>query len=251
MRRRGLSLGFLVLALGSWETSVRLGWVNPQLLVPPSTVATTFWNDLASGQLWLHARASAVEFAAGYLIAIAIAVPLGVLIGASPRLEWALNPYVLGMYATPSQAWLPLLIIALGIGAAPKIVLIVLFTMFVVVLNTAAAVKGINPTLVKVGHSFGVSRWAMFTKIVLPAASPLIVAGLRLGVGRAVVGVFLAEMVGASEGLGFYILRSGTEFRIDRVFVGVAILVVVSVALTELMRTVEERLAPWRQRTQI
>ncbi len=251
LRRRVLSTIFLVVILGAWEGSVRLGLVNPQLLVPPSGIASTFWTDLAAGRLWMHARASAVELAAGYLIAVAIAVPLGLLIGGHPRLEWALNPYVLGMYATPSQAWLPLLIIALGIGAAPKIVLVVLFTLFVVVLNTASAVKGVNPTLIKVGRSFGISSRAMFLKIVLPAASPLIVTGLRLGVGRAVIGVFLAEMVGANEGIGFYIMRSGTEFRIDRVFVGVLILVAISVALTELMRTIEERVTPWRQRTQI
>jgi NitT/TauT family transport system permease protein len=155
------------------------------------------------------------------------------------------------MYATPSQAWLPLLIIVLGIGFAPKIVLVALFVFFVVVLNTISAVKNVNPTLLKVGRSFSASRSAIFTKIVLPAASPLIVTGLRLGVGRAVIGVFLAEMVGADQGLGFYILRSGTEFRVDRVFVGVLVLVVASVALTEAMRIVEQRLTPWRPRTRI
>ncbi len=250
-RRRVLSIAFFVAFVSLWEASVRLGWVNPQLLVPPSGIAATFWTDLTSGRLILAAKASAVEFAAGYVLAVVLAVPLGLLLGASRRLEWALNPYILGMYATPSQAWLPLLIIALGIGFAPKIVLVALFVFFVVVLNTTSAVKNVNPTLITVGRSFSASRWAIFTKIVLPAASPLIVTGLRLGVGRAVIGVFLAEMVGADQGIGFYILRSGTEFRVDRVFVGVLILVAASVALTELMRVVEQRLTPWRQRTQL
>lgn len=250
-RRRSFSLAFLVVLLGVWELAVRASWVNPELLVPPSRIALTLWEDLLSGRLWGDFRTSAVEFAAGYLIAVAIAVPFGLVIGSSRRFEWAVNPYVLGMYATPAQAWLPFLILALGIGAAPKVVLIVLFSMFVIVLNTAAAVKSVDPVLVKVGRSFGASRIAVFRKIVLPAASPLIVAGLRLAVGRAVIGVFLAEMVGANDGIGFYIMRSGTEFRIDRVFVGVFILVVFSVALTELIRKLEEHLTPWRQRTHL
>jgi len=251
MRRRALSLAFLALILGIWELSVGMRWVNPELLVPPSMIAATLWGDLASGRLWEDARTSALEFTAGYLIAIAVAVPLGLLIGANRRLGLALNPYVLGMYATPAQAWLPLLILALGIGAAPKIVLIVLFTVFVIILNTAAAVQAVEPVLIKVGRSFGASRWAVFRKIVLPAASPLIVTGFRLAVGRAVIGVFLAEMVGAEAGLGFYIMRSGTEFRVDRVLVGVLILVVASVALTELIRKMEAHLTPWRQRTRV
>ena len=250
-RRRILAVASFVLFVGFWEAPVRFGWVNPQLLVAPSGIAATFWTDLTTGRLIQNAEASAVEFAAGYALAVAVAVPLGLVLGASRRLEWALNPYLLGMYATPSQAWLPLLIIALGIGFAPKIVLVALFVFFVVVLNTISAVKNVNPTLIKVGRSFSASRWDIFTKIVLPAASPLIVTGLRLGVGRAVIGVFLAEMVGADQGLGFYILRAGTEFRVDRVFVGVIVLVVASVVLTEGMRLVEQRLTPWRPRTRI
>ena len=242
---------FLVVLLGVWELAVRSGAVNPDLLAPPSRIGATLWEDLASGRLLDDARVSGLEFVVGYLPAVVIAVPLGLVMGASRRLEWALNPYVLGMYATPAQAWLPLLILALGIGAAPKIALIVLFTLFVILINTASAVRNVDPVLIKVGRSFGASRLAIFVKIVLPAASPLIVAGLRLAVGRAVIGVFLAEMVGASAGLGFYIMRSGTEFRVDRVFVGVLVLVVVSVALTELIRKLEEILTPWRQRTRI
>ncbi len=250
-RRRLLFAASLVVFLGGWEGAVRLGWVNPQLLVAPSGIVATFWADLAAGRLWTHMRVSAIEFGAGYLLAALLAVPLGLLLGASRRLEWALNPYVIGMYATPSQAWLPLLIIMLGIGAAPKIALIVLFAVFVMLLNTVAAVRNVDPTLIKIGRSFGASRWDMFTKVVLPAASPLIVTGLRLGVGRATIGVFLAEMVGATEGIGYYIMRSGTEFRVDRVFVGVLILVAVSVACTEAIRLVELRMTPWRQRTQL
>jgi ABC-type nitrate/sulfonate/bicarbonate transport system permease component len=249
--RRLAALGFLVAVLTVWEVAIRSGVIDERLLVPPSGVAATFWTDITEGRLLTHIQSSGTVFLAGYLIAVSLAVPLGLLMGASRRLEVVLNPYVLGMYATPSQAFFPLIIIVLGIGFLPRLVLVILFVFFIVVLSTTAAVKTVDPTLLKVGRAFGASRLAMFRKVILPAASPLIVAGLRLGVGRAAIGIFLGELVGATQGVGFYILRAGTEFRVDRVLVGVLILVVATVALTELIRLVEQRLTPWRQRTQL
>jgi ABC-type nitrate/sulfonate/bicarbonate transport system permease component len=251
MRRRLLALAVLAVVLVVWEGVIRFGLVDERLLAGPSGVASTFWTDLTEGRLLTDMQSSGSVFLLGYLIAVCLAVPLGLIMGASRRIELALNPYVLGMYATPSQAFFPLMIIALGIGFVPRLVLVVLFVFFIVVLSTASAVKTVDPTLVKVGRAFGTSRLGMFTKIVLPAASPLIVAGLRLGVGRAAIGIFLGELVGATQGVGFYILRAGTEVRVDRVLVGVLILVVATVFLTELIRLVEQRLTPWRQRTQL
>lgn len=250
-RRRILAVVVFALVLIVWEGVIQIGLVDRRLLAGPSDVARTFWTDLTEGRLIADMLSSGGVFLLGYVIAVALALPLGLLMGASRRLELALNPYVLGMYATPSQAFFPLMIIALGIGFVPRLVLVILFVFFIVVLSTAAAVKTVDPTLLKVGRAFGTSRVGMFTKIVLPAASPLIVAGLRLGVGRAAIGIFLGELVGATQGIGFYILRAGTELRVDRVLVGVLILVIATVSLTELMRLAEERLTPWRQRTRL
>jgi NitT/TauT family transport system permease protein len=231
-------------AAGSW-------WADPKLLPPPSTVLATLWTDFRHGSLLNDLRVSGIEFICGFTLGCTFGVLLGWLMSTNRKVKLALTPYVLGMYATPAQAFLPLLIIALGIGYAPKITLIALFTLFVVTLNTAAGINNVNPALLKVGRSFGCSRTQMFRSVILPAAMPLVVAGCRLGVGRAVSGVFLAEWMGASSGVGFYIIRSGIEFRVDRVFAGVLILTVFAVLITELISAVEDRLTPWRQRTKI
>ena len=243
-------LVFLILVT-TWETVVRTGLVEQRLLAPPSAVATTFWIALTEGPLLSHIASSGQIFLVGYVIAVILAVPVGLLMGMSRRLDLILNPFVLGMYATPSQAFFPLIIIALGIGFMPRLLLVVLFVFFIVVISTRSAVATVDPTYVKVGRSFGAPRHAMFTKILLPAALPLIVAGLRLGVGRAAVGIFIGEMVGASEGIGYYILRAGTAYRIDELLVGVLVIVIATIALTELLRDVERRMSPWRQRTEL
>jgi NitT/TauT family transport system permease protein len=240
-----------IILIAVWESAVRFGLVEERLLAPPSAVATTFWTALTDGPLLSHMMSSGQIFVVGYVIAVILAIPLGLLMGVSRRIDLILNPFVLGMYATPSQAFFPLIIIALGIGFLPRLLLVVLFVFFIVVISTKSAVQTVDPNFLKVGRSFGAARGATFLKIILPAALPLIVAGLRLGVGRAAVGIFIGEMVGASEGIGFYILRAGTAYRIDELLVGVTVIVVVTILLTELMRDVEQRMSPWRHRTEL
>jgi NitT/TauT family transport system permease protein len=251
VRRVALSLALFVALVGTWEGLAQAGVVNRTAASSPSQIAATFVSEVRTGRLQRHFAPSAAEFALGFTLAAVTAVPAGLLLGASRRLEWAFNPYILGMYATPSQAWLPLLIVWLGIGLSSKVALVFLFAFFVICLNTISGVKSLDPRLVEVARAFGCTRRQIFTKVALPFALPYIVAGLRLGVGRAVIGVFLAEMFGANEGIGFYILRSGTEYRVDRVFVGVLTLVVASVAVTEALRYVEGRLGAWRTRTRL
>src|SRR5690606_8046283 len=135
---------------------------------------------------------SAVEFALGYALAAGLGVPFGLLLGSYRRLEWAFSPYLIGLYSTPSQVWLPLLIMWMGIGLAPKVALIFLFCFFVISLNTIHGVATVDPVLLKVGRAFRARGWETFAKIVLPATLPFIVTGLRLAVGRGMVGVFLA-----------------------------------------------------------
>lgn len=251
LNRRILSPLVFLVFVGAWEAVIRLGLIEERLLAAPSTVAATFWTALTDGPLLSHMASSGQIFVLGYAIAVLLAVPVGVLMGMSRRLDLALNPFVLGMYATPSQAFFPLIIIVLGIGFLPRLLLVVLFVFFIVVISTRSAVATVDPNFVKVGRSFSTPRAAMFIKIILPAASPLIVAGLRLGVGRAAIGIFIGEMVGASEGIGYYILRAGTAYRIDELLVGVLVMVFATILLTELMRDIERRMAPWRQHTQL
>ncbi len=238
----------LLCFLAIWELLPRLGLISGRLFPPVSEVLMRLLGDLRAGELLPHVRSSATEFAIGYLGASAVGVPLGLLLGSIPVLDVAVSPYILSLYAMPSQAWFPLLIIWFGIGRTSRIILIGFFVLFAVVLNTRAGVRGVDPSLRKVGQVFGATSGETLLKITLPSALPSIVVGLRLGVGRGVIGVFLAELVGTFQGIGFYVFRAGTEFQLDRVFAGLIVLVGLSLVVTEGVRMLEERLQHWRPR---
>lgn len=236
----------LLLFLAAWEALARFGSINPKIFAAPSQVLTVLVQDFASGQMLRHLKASAIEFAWGYALAVATGIPFGLLLGANQTLERALSPYLLAMYSTPSQAWWPLIIMSIGLGLHAQVLLIYLFAFFVIVLNVAAGVRSVDPVLLRVGRCFGATRPEIYRKIVVPSTIPYIVTGLRLGVGRAIIGVFLAEFFGASAGLGFYIVRAGSAFQMNRVFAGVLMLVLISVVLTQGIGILQERLTPWR-----
>jgi len=241
-------LGSLVVVAALWQAIPQTGLVSPRLFPPISVVLGRLAADVRSGELLWHVRSSAAEFAVGYLAAGGLGVPVGLLLGTLPALDAAVSPYILSLYAMPSQAWFPLLIIWFGIGALSRITLIALFVFFAVVLNARAGVRAVDPSLRKVGAVFGATRLEALWKITLPSALPYIVVGLRLGVGRGVIGVFLAELVGTFQGIGYYVFRSGTEFQLDRVFAGLILLVGLSLLVTEAIRLVEDRVAYWRPR---
>lgn len=241
-------LASLVGLLLLWEVLPRLGVVAPRLLPPFSTVLARLVTDTRSGELLWHLRSSATEFGLGYGIAAVLGVPVGLVLGSLPMVDAAMSPYILSLYAMPSQAWFPLLIIWFGIGMLSRVALIGIFVFFAVVLNARAGVRAVDPSLRKVGSVFGASDGETLWKITLPSSLPYIVVGLRLGVGRGVIGVFLAELVGTFQGVGYYVFRSGNEFQLDRVFAGLIVLVGFSLLITEGLRLVEDRLAAWTPR---
>lgn len=241
-----LSILSLVVAVIAWETFSLWSGLDRQLVPGPTAVATAFWQDWSSGQLLRHLHTSALEFAWGYSLAAMFGIPVGLFLGSNRYWELFVSPYLLAMYSTPSQAWQPLLIMWFGLTFQSQVLLVFLFTFFVVVINVMSGVKSVDPVYVRLARSYGAGKVATFLKIVIPYTLPFIVSGLRLGVGRAAIGVFLAEFFGSNSGIGFYIVRSGTAFQMDRVFVGVLILILISVLLTEAIRMAEERLTPWR-----
>ncbi len=239
-------LGSVIVVAAVWQVIPILGLVSPRLFPPISVVLGRLVADLRSGELLLHLRSSATEFAVGYSVAAAVGVPVGLLLGMIPALDAALGLYVISIYAMPSQAWFPLLIIWFGVGLTSRVALIGIFVFFAVVLNARAGVRGVDPSLRKVGAVFGATRVETLWKITLPSSLPYLIVGLRLGVGRGVIGVFLAELVGTFQGIGYYVFRSGTEFQLDRVFAGLIVLVGFSLLVTEAIRLVEDRIAYWR-----
>ena len=234
-----------------WEIIAQMG-VFSRLLLPPISAVTTETLELAvSGELWKHVSFSATNFTVGFLIATLAGVPLGLLLGASKKLDIILGPYVWALFSTPREALLPLITVALGFGMASKVFLIFLGAFFVIVINTWAGVKTVEQSLIHAGKVFGANRVSIFSKIVVPYTLPFIVVGLRLGVTRALVVTIIAEMIASSRGMGYVIMRAVDEFNSAKLFSMILILVIVSMTLVTGMRRLEAWVAPWREKSSV
>jgi NitT/TauT family transport system permease protein len=241
-----LGIVAMLLFLAFWEMAVRLGWVNPLFTSSPSQIALTGYEMFADGSIYEHIRVSAYEFFVGYGAAIIIGVPLGILMGWYSRVNAVLDPFVSALYATPRIALLPLIMIWFGIGVMSKIAIVFLGAIFPILVNTITGVRTINADFVKVARSFGANDRQMFLSVALPSSIPLLLTGLRLGLGHALVGIVVGEMYGSTHGLGFLIATSGARFQTDKVMVGIILIASAGVAMAELLRLIEKRFERWR-----
>jgi ABC-type nitrate/sulfonate/bicarbonate transport system permease component len=232
--------------LAFWEAVVQLDLINPLFTSSPSRIAVTGYDLFASGTIYGDLEASGVEFFAGYGLAIAIGVPLGILMGWYSRVNAALDPFVSALYATPRIALLPLLMIWFGIGLMSKISIVFLGAVFPILVNTITGVRTIDADFIKVARSFGSSDRQLFLKVAMPSSVPLLLAGLRLGLGHGLIGIVVGEMFGATQGLGFLISVAGARFQTDKVMVGILIIAVAGMAMTEMLRAIERRFERWR-----
>jgi ABC-type nitrate/sulfonate/bicarbonate transport system permease component len=238
----------MLVFLAFWETSVALDWVNPLFTSAPSRIVRTGYDMFADGSIYPHIEVSGTEFLLGYGAAIVIGVPLGILMGWYGRINAVLDPFVSALYATPRIALLPLLMIWFGIGLMSKVAIVFLGAIFPILVNTITGMRTLNADFVKVARSFGASDRQMFLTVALPSSVPLLLTGLRLGLGHALVGIVVGEMYGATHGLGFLIATSGARFQTDKVMVGIILIASAGVAMTELLRLIERRYEGWRPR---
>jgi len=236
----------MLVFLSFWEASVGLGWVNPLFTSSPSRIVRTAIEMFADGSILVDMQVSGFEFIVGYGAAIIIGVPLGILMGWYSRIDAVLEPFVSALYATPRIALLPLILIWLGIGIASKIAIVFLGAVFPIVVNTVTGVRTVEADFIKVARSFGCNDRQLFWTVVLPASVPMLLAGLRLGLGHALVGIVVGEMYGATKGLGFLIATAGARFQTDQVMVGIILIAGAGVVLTELLRAIERRFERWR-----
>jgi NitT/TauT family transport system permease protein len=229
-----------------WEVLARTVLTNRLVIVPFSTVLSTLWTLGQSGELWKNVYASLTEFLVGFSLAVFTGVFLGFLAGTSTRVREYLDPLVAALYATPLVALIPFYILVFGIQLASKVALVFTIAVFPVVINTEAGILSVERNLLEVASSFRASRWQIFFKVQLPAAIPFIISGLRLGVGRALTGVVVAEFFFATAGLGFMISVASQNFDTARVLLGVFIFSLAGVVAVGLLQTIEKRMAPWR-----
>jgi NitT/TauT family transport system permease protein len=228
-----------------------MGVVSRLLLPPISEIVTETMEMAEGGQLWGHLRFSATNFTVGYLIAAATAIPLGLLLGASRKLDIILGPYVWALFSTPRLALVPLVTVALGFGMASKVFLVFIGAFFVIVINTWGGVKTVEQSLIHAGRVFGANRLQIFSKVVVPYTLPFIVIGLRLGVTRAIVVTVVSEMLASSRGMGYVIVRAVDAFNSPRLFSMILILVIVSMILVTGLRYLEAYVAPWREKASV
>jgi NitT/TauT family transport system permease protein len=231
----------LVMLLVVWQLlSVPVGHL---LLPSPLEVAPAVWDMLLSGQLVTATASSLVVFFAGYALAIVTGVGLGVLMGGLPRLGATLEPYVNALNSTPRVAFVPFVVLWFGLGPLAKIIIVWIQAVMPIVINTYAGCLNTDPELLEAARSFGARRTQMFRYIMLPAALPYIVTGLRLGAASALVGTVIAELYTALAGLGYLIAQFGASFQTARYFGPLLVLAAIGMLISELLKIVEQRLA--------
>lgn len=238
-------VGF-VAVLGTWETVSQLGLIKKVLLSSPTLILGAGVQDISSGAIWPHIAASGTEFALGFAAALATGIPLGLAIGWFRRLSYVLDPWLAAIYATPTVALIPLIILIAGIGLPSKVIVVWLETIVVVAVSTTTGVRAADARYHEIAQSFNASKWMTFRTVVLPASFPFVLTGIRLGVGRAIVGVIVSEFIASNVGIGFYIAFNGTVFQSARVFFGIILLGIVGITLGELVRRLERRFDRWR-----
>ena len=229
-----------------WEISARTLLTNRMIIVPFSTVFETMWSLARTGELWKDLYVSFAELFLGFTLAAVVGIFVGFLMGTSSRIREYLEPLVSALYATPLVALIPFYILVFGIYLASKVALVFTVAVFPVMISTSAGILSVERSLLEVASSFRASRLQIFFKVQIPAAIPLIISGLRLGVGRALTGVVVGELFFATAGLGFKISVAAQTFDTPRVFVGVFIFSLAGVLAIGLLQHIEQRMAPWR-----
>jgi ABC-type nitrate/sulfonate/bicarbonate transport system permease component len=231
--------------LGVWEWSVRAGMVDPLFLSSPTQVAVRIAQVFADGTIYPHLWASGQTAIWGFALSCLVGVPIGVAMGRSVIIRDTLEPFIMAQASVPTVALLPLFIIWLGIGVSARIALVFVGAVFGIVVSTEAGVSNIDRRLIETARSFTASEWAILWKIVLPAAIPYIIAGMRLAIARVLIMVVVAELYASTAGVGYLIFQAGASYDTSMIFVGVVILATAGVLLNTLLRTVERRIAPW------
>jgi NitT/TauT family transport system permease protein len=220
--------------------------INPMFMSAPSLIFKAGYEMFRSGEIYHDLYVSGVEFLGGYFLAAIVGIPFGIMTGWYKRMSYIFDPFVNALNATPRVALLPLVIIWLGIGILSKVGIIFLGAVFSILINTRDGVKTTPVNLLNAARSFGASEWMVFKTVVVPSTIPFILTGLRLAVGRALVGVLVGELYAATAGIGFMITVAGATFQTDKVFVGVGIFALSGMIGMELLTKVERRFDKWR-----
>ena len=236
----------LLVLLALWEAIPRLGLTDPTFLPPFSDVIAAGWQLAQSGELYDDVAASLLRALSGFLISVVLIVPLGLAVGWYARLGDLLNQFIEVCRNTAPLALLPVFILLLGIGELSKVTMVVYSCAWPLLLNTIAAVKQVDPLLIKSARTMGASPQQLFRKVILPAALPTIFVGIRLASASAMLVLVASEMVGAKAGLGYLIIYSQYSFMIPQMYFGILGITIIGLAFNAVLEVLEGRLMRWK-----
>lgn len=241
--RQRTILGFVGVAVffGLWQLLYEVGTLNPLFFGSPRGVFKAYDSLLIGGDLWPDLQVSVKEFLYGFAIGSGLGIGVGVLIGWFGWLDDLSEPVLAAFYATPYVAFLPLIIIWIGIGLWSRTVIVIWATFFPMLINTVAGVKNTPPEYLRVADCFCVGRLRVLGRVVLPSSVPYVLAGLRQSIGRALVAVIVAEFYLASEGIGFFITKTTNAYRPDDAFAAILLTSVAGLLLVRGVAVFERR----------
>jgi NitT/TauT family transport system permease protein len=242
LHRSALLIALLVV----WELAPRLELADPAFLPRLSDVLEAGWELALNGQLWEHIEASLFRILSGFAIAVVLFVPLGLAMGWYARLGKALNQIIEVLRNTAPLALLPVFILLLGIGELSKVTMVIYSCAWPLLLNTIAAVRQVDPLLVKSARTMGASQLQLFVKVILPASLPLIFVGVRLASASAMLVLIASEMIGAKAGLGYLVIYAQYSFLIPQMYFGILAITALGVLSNHALVSVERRLMRWR-----
>ena len=232
--------------IGVWEAYVRVFDIQKWLLPAPSLIAKTIGVD--ADLLLGHTLATIEEIVVGFALALVGGVALAAAIGLSRTLERALYPFLIASQTIPIIVIAPMLLIWIGYGLAPKVIVVALICFFPIVVNMVDGLKSVDSDVVSLMRTLGANRWRIFLKLQIPTSMPYLFSGLRIAIAFSVIGAVIGEWVGSSEGLGYLMIRSKPQFLTERVFAAIVILSAMGVGLFALVGVVERFAIPWWRR---
>lgn len=248
LRRRDLTLAiaFPVVLLLVWEIAARTGILDGRLFSPPSAIAAQAWEMIVSGELWEHSLATILRLVVGFVVGAVAGVLVGLLMGVWRPVKAALEPTFTALYALPKIAILPLLLLIFGLTETPKVLSVVISVFFVVQINTLSGIMQIDPRITEAARAYKATGWRLFRYVLLPAALPSIMTGLRVSAGMAVIVITAVEFVASNTGLGYLIWNSWQLFQPATMFVGLITVAIIGALVTGLVVLLERALLPWR-----
>jgi ABC-type nitrate/sulfonate/bicarbonate transport system permease component len=245
---RFLSVISPIILLLLWQLGAAVGWIDTRFFPSPAAIFEEAYAMILSGELWMHFSISLQRIVIGYVLGAVPGVLIGLAMGLFGPIRAIIQPLIDATFPIPKIAVLPLFIMVFGLGEQSKYAIIATAVIYLVLINTVAGVRNIDKIYLDVGKNFGASNWMMFTDVALPGALPLVVAGLKIGMGIALLVIVSAEFVGARSGIGYLIWTSWQVFQVEKMYVGLLVSAVLGFASAILLNYLERVVIPWKSR---